>query len=64
MPDILLWYRVNKKKNNFVTDLEAEVKKLTFFFQTLSTMFGQNFEVEIQTRFEAGVCSVFYADVL
>ena len=30
------------------------------FFQTLSTRFGQDFEVEVQARFEAGVWLVFY----
>ena len=30
----------------------------------LSTRFGQDFEVEVKARFEAGVCSVFSADVL
>ena len=29
------------------------------FVQTLSTRFGQDFEVEVQARFEAGVWSVF-----
>ena len=39
----------------FVADFEAEVcsKSLTFV-QTLSTRFGQDFEVEVQARFEAG----------
>ena len=30
----------------------------------MSTRFGQDFEVEVQARFEAGVWSVFFADVL
>ena len=30
------------------------------FVQTLSTRFGQNFEVEVQARFEAGARSVFF----
>ena len=34
------------------------------FVQTLSKKFGQDFEVEVQARFEAGVWSVFSADVL
>ena len=32
--------------------------------QTLSTRFGQDFEVEVKARFEAGVWSVVSADVL
>ena len=42
-----------------VADLEAEVwsKSLTFV-QTLSTRFGQDFDVK--ARFEAGVWSVFF----
>ena len=49
----------------FVVDLEAEVwSKSQTFVQTLSTRFDQNFEVEVQTRFKAGVCSVFSADLL
>ena len=45
---------------SFVTDLEAEVwsESLTFV-QTLNTRFGQDFEGEVQARFEAGVRSVF-----
>ena len=38
------------------------VKKLNVF-QTLSKKFGQDFEDEVQARFEAGVWSVFSADV-
>ena len=34
------------------------------FVQTLSTRFGQDFEVEVQARFEAGVWPFFSADVL
>ena len=34
------------------------------FVQTLSTRFGQNFEVEVQTRFSAGVWPPFFADIL
>ena len=30
------------------------------FGQTLSTRFGQDFEVEVQARFEAGVWSVLF----
>ena len=29
------------------------------FFQTFCTRFGQDFEIEVQARFEAGVWSVF-----
>ena len=49
----------------FVADFEAEVwlQRLTFV-QTLSTRFGQDFEVEGQARFEAGVYQYFVADVL
>ena len=35
------------------------VIKLNLFVQTLSTRFGQDFEVEVQARFEAGFWSVF-----
>ena len=47
----------------FVAYFEAEVwsKSLTFV-QTLSTRFGQDFEVEVQARFEAG--QLFSADLL
>ena len=41
-----------------------QIWKLRFgqktFVQTLSTRFGQDFEVEVQARFEAGVWSVFF----
>ena len=33
--------------------------KTKLFYQTLSTRFNQDFEVEVQTRFEAGVWLVF-----
>ena len=36
--------------------------KVKFLFS--STMFGQDFEVEVQARFAAGVWPVFSADVL
>ena len=35
-------------------------KKRQTFVQTLSTRFGQDFEVEVQARFEAGVWSIFF----
>ena len=36
----------------FVADLEAEVwSKSLNFVETLSTRFGQNFEVEVQVKF-------------
>ena len=47
-----------------------QISKLRFghnafiFVQTLSTRFGQDFDVEVQARFEAGVWPVFSADVL
>ena len=46
-------------------DFGAEVwsQSLTFV-QTLSTRFGQDFEVEVQARFEAGAWPVFFAGVL
>ena len=34
------------------------------FVQTLRTRFGQDFEVEVEARFEAGVWSFFSADLL
>ena len=41
-----------------------QISKLRFtqktFVQTLSTRFGQNFEVEVQARCEAGVWPVFF----
>ena len=41
--------------------LDQKVQK---YSQTLSTRFGQDFEVEVKARFEAGVWSVFSAGVL
>ena len=42
-----------------------QISKLRFgknaFVQTLSTRFGQDFEVEVQARFEAGVLQVFFS---
>ena len=35
------------------------VHKTNFFVETLSTRFGQDFEIEVQARFKAGVWSVF-----
>ena len=40
------------------------VHKAKLFFQTLSTRFGQDFEVEIRARFLAGNWPVSSADVL
>ena len=45
-----------------------QILKLRFgqktFVQTLSTRFGQDFEVEVQARFATGVWSPFSADIL
>ena len=44
----------------FAADLEAEVWSYSkTFVQTLGTRFDQDFEVEVQAGFEAGVWSVF-----
>ena len=53
-------YDEDRVGNSFVTDLEAEVwsESLTFV-QTLNTRFGQDFEVKVHARFDAGVSSVF-----
>ena len=45
-----------------------QIWKLRFgqktFVQTLSTRFGQDFEVEVQARFATGVWPPFSADIL
>ena len=41
-----------------------QIWKLRFGHKGLSTRFGQDFGVEVQARFEAGVWSVFAADGL
>ena len=45
-----------------------QIWKLRFgqktFIQTLSTRLCQDFEIEVKARFEAGVWTVFSADVL
>ena len=38
---------------------DANSKLVEVFNQTLSKRSGHYFEVEVQARFEAGVCSVF-----
>ena len=49
--------------NNLLQILKLRFGQKTFV-QTLSTRFGQDFEVEIKARFEAGVWSFFSADVV
>ena len=49
--------------NNLLQILKLRFGQKTFV-QTLSTRFGQDFEVEVQARFAAGVWPVFSADVL
>ena len=48
---------------NNVADFEAEVWSKTFV-PTWSTRLGQDFEVEVQARFSAGVWPPFSADIL
>ena len=47
--------------NNLLQILKLRFGQKTFV-QTLSTRFGQDFEVEVQARFAAGVWPVFSAD--
>ena len=49
--------------NNLLQILMLRFGQKTFV-QTLSTRFGQDFEVEVQARFAAGVWPVFFANVL
>ena len=49
--------------NNLLQILKLRFGQKTFV-QTLSTRFGQDFEVEVQARFAAGVWPPFFADIL
>ena len=49
--------------NNLLQILKLRFGQKTFV-QTLSTRFGQDFEVEVQARFAAGVWPPFSADIL
>ena len=49
--------------NNLLQILKLRFGQKTFV-HTLSTRFGQDFEVEVQARFAAGVWPPFFADIL
>ena len=49
--------------NNLLQILKLRFGQKTFV-HTLSTRFGQDFEVEVQARFAAGVWPPFSADIL
>ena len=49
--------------NNLLQILKLRFGQKTFVY-TLSARFGQDFEVEVQARFAAGVWPPFFADIL